>query len=129
MPLLTKDAILNAQDLQRVEVEVPEWGGTVWIRTLTGNQRDVFEASLMKANGKTQNLTNVRGRFAALVVCDESGTQMFNDAEAMKLGEKSAAALNRIWDAGTQLNGIGEEAVKELEKNSGATLGGDSNSA
>ena len=42
--LLTRDLILKADDIQTREVEVPEWGGTVLIRALTGTERDAYEA-------------------------------------------------------------------------------------
>ena len=40
MAYLDKAAILTADDLGRREVAVPEWGGTVLIRGLTGAERD-----------------------------------------------------------------------------------------
>jgi hypothetical protein len=42
---LTRDAILQAPDLQGEDVAVPEWGGTVRVRGLSGAQRDAYEAS------------------------------------------------------------------------------------
>ena len=37
---LSKDQILGAVDFSFVEVEVPEWGGTVRIRGLSAAERD-----------------------------------------------------------------------------------------
>ena len=42
---LNREAILAAEDLPRELVEVPEWGGAVYVRALTGAERDQFEAS------------------------------------------------------------------------------------
>ena len=36
---LTRHAILEAPDIETREVPVPEWGGTVYLRALTGAQR------------------------------------------------------------------------------------------
>ena len=44
---LTKDQILEANDLQSESVTVPEWGGDVLVRTMTGADRDAFEASMI----------------------------------------------------------------------------------
>ena len=42
--LLTKDAILQAQDSKLEKLEVPEWGGHVFIKSMSGTERDNFEA-------------------------------------------------------------------------------------
>ena len=123
MPQLDKNAILNSDDRRVEAVEVPEWGGPAYVRTLKGSERDAWEISLTSKDGKTIDRRNARAKFASLVLCDAQGVRLFTEAEAGALGEKSSAALNRIWDAGTRINGIGDEAVAELEKNSGATIG------
>ena len=46
MNILSKEAILAADDLPREKVNVPEWGGEVLVRTMSGTDRDAFEASL-----------------------------------------------------------------------------------
>ena len=48
MTLLSKTAILCANDLQTEDVEVPEWGGAVRVRSFTGRERDAFEASMVR---------------------------------------------------------------------------------
>ena len=45
MPL-TRDQIIEKDDVQIEEVPVPEWGGTVLIRGMSGLQREQFEASI-----------------------------------------------------------------------------------
>ena len=42
MNILSKDAILAADDLPRETVHVPEWGGDVYVRTMSGTDRDAF---------------------------------------------------------------------------------------
>ena len=44
--LLTKEQMLAADDIKSERVEVPEWGGDVMVRGLTGTQRDAWEASM-----------------------------------------------------------------------------------
>tara|TARA_R110000824_G_scaffold133430_2_gene296192 strand:+ start:4898 stop:5245 length:348 start_codon:yes stop_codon:yes gene_type:complete len=115
--MLSKDAILNADDLPKELVEVPEWGdGGLWVRTLKGFERDNFEQSLVGKKQKT-SLENVRARFAVLTICDESGTRLFTDADAKALGEKSAAALDRVFAVAQRLNGFSQEDAEDLAKN------------
>ena len=68
MTLLSKTAILCANDLQTEDVEVPEWGGAVRVRSFTGRERDAFEASMVRGEGKDRkvDLTNMRARLASV---------------------------------------------------------------
>lgn len=117
MGLLNKDSILAADDLKTEDVDVPEWGGSVRLRMLTGGERDKFEADSMKTNKKgnpEMNLVNMRARLVALCAVDEGGKRMFGDSEVTKLGAKAATAINRLFDAARKLNGMTEEDVEEL---------------
>ena len=48
---LSREDILKAEDLPTEEVPVPEWGGSVLVRGLTGRERDLFETSMMVRQG------------------------------------------------------------------------------
>jgi hypothetical protein len=116
MTLLTREAILTAQDLAHEDVPVPEWGGTVRVRTLTGAERDALGAAMVDADGKP-DLVGYRCRMVAASVVDEAGARLFSDADAAALGAKSASALDRVASAVERINGMGAEAVEAAEKN------------
>ena len=120
MSLLSKTAILAAQDLQTEDVEVPEWGGTVRVRSFTGRERDAFEASMVRGEGRDRkvDLTNMRARLVGLTVIDETGQRLFTDEEVDLLGAKSGAALDRVFAVAQKLNGLSGSDVEELTKNS-----------
>ena len=120
MTLLSKTAILTAQDLQTEDVEVPEWGGAVRVRSFTGRERDAFEASMVRGEGRDRkvDLTNMRARLVGLTVIDETGQRLFTDEEVDLLGAKSGAALDRVFAVAQKLNGLSGTDVEELAKNS-----------
>jgi len=120
MALLTRDQILKAQDLPTEDVPVPEWGGTVRVRALTGAERDAFEQSIVEQRGRStrMNLQNLRAKLVALTVVDEEGNRIFSDSDAKLLGKKSALALNRVFEVAQKLSGLTSEDVEELTKNS-----------
>jgi hypothetical protein len=125
---LSREAIFAAKDLDTVEVEVPEWHGTVMIRGLTGRERDDFEASMMERRGKhmVPNVANVRAKLIVKCVIDESGKRVFTDQDANEMGEHSAAAVNRIYEAASKLSGLTDEDVEELAGDFTGILGSDS---
>lgn len=131
MAVLTRDAILAAPDIQEEIVPVPEWGGDVIVRGLTGAQRDAFEASVVEQKGKKteMKLDNIRARLVALSIVDEKGKRLFSDADVVALGKKSARPLQRLWDKARELSGLSDDDVEELAKNSSSDQGDDSSSA
>lgn len=127
----TRDEILGADDLPVEEVEVPEWGFWVRVKTLTGTERDAFEAAIVNRNGKnvSQNLQNIRARLVANTLVDENGARMFKFADIEVLGRKSAKALDRVYEVAARLCGISDEDLEEMAKNSGSDQSDDSTSA
>lgn len=118
MNLLNRDAILQAQDLTKELVEVPEWGGEVYVRALTAAERDRYIGSSMLQRGKEQsvNFQNISAKMCALAICDEDGKRLFTDADVQALAGKSAAALNRVFEVASRLSGLTESDVEDLAK-------------
>lgn len=117
MALLGRNQILDAKDLLTEDVPVPEWGGEVRVRMLTGEERDAYEASMveLKKDGSAKaNRDNVRARLLILCIVNEQGEQMFNRADIKLLGRKSAKALERVIEKVNELNGITEKDIEEL---------------
>lgn len=113
MSVLTRAAILESSDLPVEAVDVPEWGGTVSVRTLTGAERDRFELEVLGSSKQ-----NIRARLCAYAMADDSGMALFTPADVEALGRKSAAALDRVFTAAMRLNAIGGQDVEGLAKNS-----------
>lgn len=113
--MLSKDDILKADDLAKETINVPEWGGDVILRTMTGEERDSFDSEMIRDEKKT--FKNIRAKFLALIICDEQGNRLFSDKDVEALGRKSGAALDRLFSAGQKLNKLTDDDVKELEGN------------
>lgn len=118
MGYLTKDAILGADDLPAEDVEVPEWGGTVRVRGLTGTERDRFEFAMAAAKDRPDRV-DVRAQVVGRCIVDENGDRLFTDKELVKLGSKSGAALDRVFDVVRGLSGMGDQAVESAAQDFG----------
>ena len=110
--MLTRDAILALPDLPFEAVPVPEWGGSVGVRTMSGTERDRFETEHARAP-----TANFRARIAAATLCGDDGALLFAPADVEALGAKSSAALDRVVEAAIRVNKFGAKDVEELAKN------------
>lgn len=117
MALLSKDAILGAQDTEYEDIEVRQWGGTVRVTSLSGADRDAYESAMVAATkGDTAGaarLQNFRAKLVAKSLVDEKGNRLFTDADAKALGEKNGKVMGELWDVVRRLSGIGKDAVAE----------------
>jgi hypothetical protein len=118
MGLLNFEQILDADDMKTIDVEVPEWGGSIRLRSLTGAERDAFEAESVELDKKGQPIPlppkNFRAKLIARCAINEDGTKLFNSKLAVEaLGNKSASVLTRLAMECQKLNGMSEDEVEE----------------
>ena len=113
-----KAEILGAKDCKYENVEVPEWGGWVRLRSISAKQRDQFEAQFIHGN-KRAAMANFRANLVCRCVVDpETDKLMFSLAEMGALGEQSAEVLDRLFEACQRINGMKTEDVDTLKKTS-----------
>jgi hypothetical protein len=121
MALLGAAEILAADDRSVEMVDCPEWGGEVRIATMTGTERDEFEAEVYgnADSGKSALERHIRVLLVAYCAVDAEGRRLFTDrAEIEALGRKSFKPIRRIAEVAMRLNALTEAAVEDLEKNS-----------
>lgn len=121
---LDKSLILAADDVKLEKISVPEWGGDVYLKVLSGTERDQFEESYSE-----QKLKNFRVRFLLMTLCDENAARLFGDGDAALLGKKSAIVIGRLFEKGWALNAFREADVDALGEDSVAAPNGGSTSS
>lgn len=125
--------LLDLDDLSTAKVVVPEWTQAarkvgkigaedevaVYVRTMKAAERDAFETSMFEGRGSSrrQNLDNLRARLVAKTAVDKDGNPLWKAEQVKRLGEKNAAAIDRIFDAAQRLNGMSSSDVEEMVKN------------
>ena len=114
--VLSRDTILAAVELPRELVAVPEWGGDVYVRGMTGAERDKFELDLAQRR-KLGKSTRFRASLVVATVCDEAGNPIFLAKDVDAIDAMPAAGLDRVTTIATRLSGIGADDAEELEKN------------
>ncbi len=121
---LTREQILAIDDSEREEVIIPEWGGSVWVRVLSSNEKDYWEKSMQAGDEATpderlsKRYDHLRARTAVLSCCDAQGAPLFVLSDEEWLGRKSAKALDKIWDVFVRINALSKDEQEALEKKS-----------
>jgi len=113
LKVLTRKDILDADDIQIWEVEVPEWDGIVLCKSLTAAQ---VERVQNKFKGK--GMKGVTAALVAMAVVDEDGKRTFHQSDLDELSTKSIAACTRVLKVIMEQNAMEEEDLEELAKNS-----------
>lgn len=113
---LSADAILAADDIVTEAVDCPEWGVKVWIKAMSGAERDAFEQSIRRRG--ELDLTNARAKLLVRVIVNENGTRIFADSQAPALGKKSSLVINRLYEVAARLSGMSDEEQEAMEGNS-----------
>lgn len=121
--ILDRASILGSDDREIERVPVPEWGGFVFVRNLSGAERDQYEADSIRYNRKGEpagaNLENARSRLLVMTICDQDGDLLFTPADLEALGRKNSRPLDRLFDVSCRLSGIGEAELEELAQGFG----------
>ena len=124
--LLGKAELLQKEKLEIEKVEF-ENGDYVYVRQMTGHERDMFEQSMLKKNkdGKGNVLSvetvmdDFRSKLAAITLCDEEGKSLLSANDYAVLGNSmSAKRLEKIINISQKLNAITEEDKEAIVKNS-----------
>jgi hypothetical protein len=130
MSLLTRQQILEADDLRTVDVDVSDYWpepGVVRVSELTADSRDEFEQYLAAVNRRVTNgeqqYRYMRAPLVAMCLVDESGERVFSIDEVETLGRKNGQVLDRIFAEANKLNKIFGRFREDAAKNSEATPG------
>ena len=129
---LSKEDILKAEDLAAEEVDVPEWGGSVLVRGMTGQELDAFQmAARDQRTGQRLPgaMGNIRAKTIARCIVDDDGNRLFTDADVAALGEKSGAAIDRVFAVASRLSGMNDEDQEDAVRDFGPADGSGSSSS
>ena len=119
MTALNRDDILKVSDIKLELVSVPEWGGEVWVKGMTGAERDKYEASCilegegLEGTGKI-DMTNLRAKLCVMTICNKDKKRIFKEKDIQALSQKSASALQRVFSVAQKLSGMSDEDIEEL---------------
>lgn len=133
MALLNRDDLLKKEVLKIEKVDLGE-GEFVYVRQMTGRERDRFEQTLMAEKKDTRgnvsyvrSLEDFRAKLAVHTICDEAGVNQLQPEDYPTLSQNmSAARLELIVNKSQEMNSISAKDKENLIKNSNAAPSDDS---
>lgn len=126
MAALTKAEIDGCKDGDPKKMEVPEWGGHIYIRTLGLRDWRAFQKRIAAADENIDELEALQYELAAMSICDEQGEPLYTKEDAESLSNRNGLALQRVIDTALAANGVSDDDVEDEVKNSEAPSSTDS---
>ena len=106
---LSRDAILSASVGEIVTVSVPEWGGDVCLRPLSGAEvTDIYSKDL-----PSEQVTRA---VVVASICDETGARLFSEEDIDALFAKSYFTLQPIIAKALEINRMTKESADAAKK-------------
>ncbi len=124
---LSIDEILAADDVVVESVSCPEWGGTVYLRSICSDLRDDHDQRFMRDEKGQQDLVGMRRTLVGMCLCDSAGNAAaITPSQIIALGKKSSGAMDRCYAACQRINSMGPHDIEAAGKNSDPAAAGDS---
>ena len=112
---LTAAEIFAAADSKPLPVDVPEWGGRVYVRVFNLDDRAEWHALAGEADEVTR--ADMAVNLVAVAACDANGVRMFSADDRPLLRGKAGSAIERIALAAARLNRLTDSAAKDAAGN------------
>ena len=115
-----KEQILALKNRLTIEsVPVEGLADPIYVRTLTGRERDGFESScfVQKGKNRTPSTENIRSKLLVRAICDKEGTRVFGDDDIDALGLLPADVLDSLFTVAQRLSGLSSNDVEEMAGN------------
>lgn len=113
-----RDQIIAADDLRSELVEIPEWGVTILVKSMTGAERGRMIDAMTNKNGQI----DVGRAFTDVLIFTahdpETGERIFAETDRDLLNEKSGSAIQRASEVGMRLSGLMPDSIDEAGKDS-----------
>ena len=111
-----RDRILEADDIGRELVEVPQWGVEVEVRTMSAGKRSRMLQTCSLPDG-TVDLDRLYPMLIIATVFDpETEERIFTEDDMALLQEKSAGAIEFVATKAMEMSGMTAKAVDEEGK-------------
>lgn len=108
-----KDQIRAINDIEVELIEVPQWGVTLEVRSMSGKSRAVLLKEAAQEDGTLDFETLYPAILVACCYDPSTGDAVFESNDREWINEKSAGPVEKLAQAGMRLSGLAKEAIDE----------------
>lgn len=105
------EEILSKDDFTYEEFEVPEWGGTLRLRSLSGAQRTI----VISLTNKRRDGDGLFERLIIMSAVDDVGKSIFRDDHLDALKARNAAVTQAIGKKILEISGLAPDTIPDIE--------------
>ena len=125
-----RDQIAKAKDITLDRINVPEWGITVGVKSLTVGEREEYQAGMMAALQSDGSIDVSRvhlgeqQRTLIAICCVDPDTEncIFEGPSDLVLINANAGVMEKLFQSILDISGMKEEAVDDAGKDSSDSL-------
>lgn len=120
MSTLRERFLKLATDKPKLEsVVLAEPIGTVYVKVMTGSERDQFESWLSDSDKRKDRIDSpeMRAKLLVLTLCDEEGKRLFSKTDVGVLGSLPYPVIEPAVTLAAKLNKLGKEEAEAAEGN------------
>lgn len=110
MGRLNRKQVDAVQDCHIKEVEVPEWGGSVFLKTLSTNEVIALQKAEETVTDEKRAALSV-----TFCLCDADGKRLYSEKEVDELCEKNPKVILRLFYEALEVNKTDDKAKEERE--------------
>lgn len=117
MKALSKGEIFSRDDRTRERVEVPEWGGVVYVQAMSAVERHAYITRYQQERDHPEMAVPLLVQILILSVVDEAGQRIFDVEDLAVLQERSALVIARLTEVAMRVNGLSRQSRESMQGN------------
>jgi len=118
--MLSKSDFLNSNSrLKKELIELPEMGGSVYVREMNGLQLLSYNQRVMELQKTNKEITPtlsvaLMALMVSMTVCDETGELLFTESDAKQLAQNSISVLMKLSTKALEISGLSKAVINEV---------------
>lgn len=109
--------ILGKEDKVSERLDIPEWGGCIYVRVMSAKERSEIEDLFMRIHESKKDTGKFRSELIRRTWVDCNGALMITDeAIATHMMGKNALAIEKIFEKACEVNGFRQKDIEVLKK-------------
>ena len=118
--MLTREDFLSGSRLKKALVDVPELGGSIWLRELPAVKLLAFNERVQEMQKTGPEVTpaqslNLMAFLISMTAVDQDGNLLFTEDDVNRLAENNINILNMLSTKAMEMAGMNRTVIQDVE--------------